>query len=157
MTSGTRVEELRLWRGEAAEALDRAQQEFQTAQRRLDEARERLALLDRLAAVEGDGGKVPNSSPAVDELLDACERFMREAGRPLHISELHAALLKNGVRIPGRGSEANVIVRLQRSAGRFVRTGRGRYAPTDFGLPDAKPVRRRRISRPVNEVALGKG
>lgn len=151
MSDANRVDEVRKWRHEASAELERAQQELQEVQRRVEEARERVMLLDRLLAVEGDGrgGEAAASSPGTDELLDACEQIVRGAGRPLHIRELHAALVKDGVPLPGRGTEANIIVRLQRSNGRFVRTGHGTYAPADFGLPEAKPMRRRRVSRPA--------
>lgn len=85
--------------------------------------------------------------PALDDLLDACERLVRSAGKPLHIGELHAALLKEGVPIPGRGTEANLLVRLHRSNGRFVRTGRGTYAPVSMGVQEIRPTRRRRMSQ----------
>jgi hypothetical protein len=41
--------------------------------------------------------------------------------------------------------EANLIVRLQRSNGRFVRVGRGTYAPTSLGLKETQPTRKRRV------------
>lgn len=146
-----RVGELQEWRREAAIELERAQQELSSLQRRVDEARERVTLLDRLLAVEGDasGTAIAPGASSSDDLLDACERIVRAAGRPLHIRELHAALVKEGVPLPGRGTEANVIVRLQRSNGRLVRTGHGTYAPADFGLPESRPTRRRRVSRPA--------
>jgi hypothetical protein len=71
---------------------------------------------------------------------------MLARGRALHISELHEELLARGVPIPGRGTEANLIVRLQRSDGRFVRVGRGMYAPQKMKIPEAKPVRIRRAA-----------
>lgn len=153
----SRVEDLQEWRREGAIELERAQQELSGVQRRVDEARERVTLLDRLLAVEGNGlGSADSPSTFLsDDLLDACERILRAAGRPLHIRELHAALVKEGVPLPGRGTEANVIVRLQRSNGRLVRTGHGTYAPADFGLPESKPTRRRRISRPAKKVIDG--
>jgi len=88
----------------------------------------------------GQGATPPGS----DELLDACERVVRQAGRPLHISELHKALIGSGVVIPGRGTEANLLVRLHRASGRFVRTGRGTYAPPDMA-PEVRPVHKRRV------------
>jgi hypothetical protein len=149
MASENRIDELRRWRDEAASQLERAQQDLQSSQRRVDEARERLMLLDRLLAVEGDERRsdIATTAPASSDLLDVCERIMRQAGRPLHIRDLHAALLSEGVTLPGRGTEANLIVRLQRSNGRFLRTGRGTYAPASFGVPERRPMRRRRVSR----------
>src|SRR5207253_1144130 len=75
-------------------------------------------------------------------LLGASERILRDAGRPLHIKELLPLLREKGISLPGRGTEANVIVRLTRSNGRFVRTGRGTYGLPEFGLPEVKPTKR---------------
>src|SRR5262245_31866857 len=130
MNEDGRVEELRQWLAEASADFKRAQADVAAAQQRVEACRERIRLLERLMAVEGcphpefavESAK--ESGPA-DEILDACEALVQSAGRPLHISELHAALLKEGTPIPGRGTEANLLVRLHRSNGRFVRTGRG--------------------------------
>jgi hypothetical protein len=54
--------------------------------------------------------------------------------------------LSEGVPLPGRGTEANLLVRLHRSNGRFVRTGRGTFAPVSMGASEVKPTRRRRVS-----------
>jgi hypothetical protein len=144
-----RTQELRRWRVDAAAELERAQQELAAIQRRIADVRERLTLLDRLLAVEGgvNGNEPSGRSVAADDFLEACERIVRAAGRPLRIRELHAELLREGVPLPGRGTDANVIVRLQRSNGRFVRTAHGTYAPSDFGLPESRPTRQRRVIR----------
>jgi hypothetical protein len=84
--------------------------------------------------------------PHADSLLDACEKVVSNAGRPLHIKELHAALLNEGIPIPGQGTEANLLVRLHRSNGRFVRTGRGTFAPASMGAQEVRPTQRRRVS-----------
>jgi hypothetical protein len=79
---------------------------------------------------------------SANDLLDECERILREAGGPVHIKDLHSALLQQGIPLPGKGTEANVIVRLRRAKERFVRTGRGTYGLPEFGLPEVEPVRR---------------
>lgn len=107
----------------------------------------RVTSLSGLRPDELSSATAPWATEArADELLDACERVVREAGRPLHISELHKALLGSSVAIPGRGTEANLLVRLHRASERFVRTGRGTYAPPDMA-PEVRPVQKRRVRR----------
>lgn len=151
MATNPRTEELRRWRHEASAELQHAQDELRAAQRRIDATRERVSLLDRLLAVEeGNGvGANPAAPPDADALLNACEELVKGAGKPLHVKELIDGLVQRGVPLPGRGNEANLITRLHRSDGRFVRTGRGTYAPASFGLPEVRPTRKRRVSGPA--------
>jgi hypothetical protein len=157
MDGRDRIEELRRWRAEAVAELEAAQASLAAAQQQAEACRERLRLLDRLLVVEGGSEEValsqdsltqiaPGPTQPTDALLDACESVVRKAGRPLHIKELHAALLNEGIPIPGRGTEANLLVRLHRSNGRFVRTGRGIFAPASMGVLEIKPTQRRRVS-----------
>jgi hypothetical protein len=156
MDEADRLDELRRWRAEAFADFETAQINFAAAHQRLEACRERAQLLDRLLTVEG-ASDAPTSSPASsiqaaqevmgtrDDFLDACERLISDAGRPLHIKELRAALLNEGIPVPGRGTEANLLVRLHRSNGRFVRTGRGTYAPVSLGVKEVRPTQRRRV------------
>lgn len=147
--SETRTGELEAWREEARRRLEALQVEIVERQREADEMRERLTLLDRLLSLER-GAAGAESGPAPDmpvDLLDACEAIVRGAGEPLHVRTLYEALVDRRVPIPGRGTEANLIVRLQRSDGRFIRTGRGTYGLPEFGIPEAKPVRQRKRTR----------
>jgi hypothetical protein len=157
MNDSERIEELRRWKAQARAELEADQAGLAAAQQRVDACRERLRLLDRLLAVENGPEAVTSSqessmqtaldlTPPANDLLDACEKVVRNAGRPLHIKELHAALLNEGIPIPGRGTEANLLVRLHRSNGRFVRTGRGTFAPVSMAAEEARPTRRRRVS-----------
>ena len=145
-----RTSELSQWRDQVTKELERARQELAEMQKRIREGEQRLELVNGLLALEGGATSQIVDTPAaptVDELLDACEKISQEAGRPMHIRELHTALLERGVPLPGRGAEANLIVRLQRSEGRFVRVGRGVYAPAQLGLAEVKPVRKRLRAR----------
>jgi hypothetical protein len=155
MKEDGRAGEIRRWKAEAVAEFEAAQANLAAAQQRVEASRERLRLLDRLLAVENGPETLTQErsmqanhqpTPFADDLLDACERLVRSAGRPLHIKELHAAVLKEGIPIPGRGTEANLLVRLHRSDGRFVRTGRGTYAPASMGVQEVRPTQRRRVS-----------
>jgi len=139
----SRIDELRCWREQAQREIEDGRVEISRIQARLKEVEERLSLVDRLIALEG-GKEDREMTMQSDSLLDACTRLMRDKGQPMHVSELHQLLLAQGVPIPGKGTEANLIVRLQRSDGRFIRTGKGTYSLAEFGLPEVKPHRRRR-------------
>lgn len=145
MSDSTRFEELLRWRKESIVSLEKAQAQLAELQAQIHEERARLELLDRLVAIEG-GDKGSETPPTTegDSLVSACEALIRQAGRPLHISELHRELLSRGVPIPGKGAEANIIVRLQRADGLFVRTGRGLYGLRGFGVEEVRPVKRRK-------------
>src|SRR5262245_25807988 len=101
MKGNGRQEELQRWKSEAIAELAEAQSSLAVAQQRVEACRERIRLLDQLIAVENGtkmtGPKEGNATEvaldlahAGDELLDACENLVRDAGRPLHIKELHA-------------------------------------------------------------------
>ena len=153
----SKFDELTAWRELARAEVERAQSDLAEAQRRADATRERLGLLDRLLALEQSGpvdesstGGLVSVRNAIEEppgLLDSCERIIRDRGQPVHISELLPALNEAGVAIPGRGTDANVIVRLRRAPDRFVRTGRGMYALPEFGLHEAPTKRKKKRRR----------
>jgi hypothetical protein len=84
-----------------------------------------------------------NSTP---ELEDAVAAILAESGEPLHISGIRQRLIGNGVRIPGAGTDANIIVRLRKDTDRFTPTARGTYALASWGLPslDAGSARRKK-------------
>ena len=65
----------------------------------------------------------------------------------MQIQTLMAAVKERDVRIPGKGSQANLIAVISRDT-RIVRPQRGYYGLTDWGLVDSRsasrPKRRRR-------------
>ena len=142
------LRDLKVWRAEVVVPLTTLRAQLAETQVAIQEAQQRLQLLDGLLLMEeprhserGDGAVTPR--PAERDFVSKCEAVIREAGAPLHIKELHAALVERGVPIPGRGTEANVISRVQRSEGRIVRVGRGMYALPEFGLEERLPTRKR--------------
>lgn len=72
----------------------------------------------------------------------AAIEVLRERGKPTHISEVRAELLRRKVPIPGKGTDANVIVHLSKSL-QVCRVGRGLYALKEWGVPEV-PRRNRR-------------
>ena len=88
---------------------------------------------DGSGAVVASGRQERVGSPV--DLEATVEGILRSAGRPIHISDIRSSLLEKGIPIPGRGDEANVIVRLRRLEDRFTRTARGTYGLAEWKLP----------------------
>jgi hypothetical protein len=84
---------------------------------------------------------------ATSDLEDAVEELLRAAGEPLHISKIRETLVAQGVPIPGRGDDANIIVRLRRFEDRFTRTARGTYGLAEWGIPALRSKTRKRPRR----------
>ena len=80
--------------------------------------------------------------PAVQAVIDE----LATASRPLHISELMRLLRERRVTIPGAGTQANLITHLRRDV-RLVRTSRGMYGLSTWGIESMKPSRRVRRRR----------
>jgi hypothetical protein len=60
----------------------------------------------------------------------------------MHIRDIRNALIQKGVPLPGKGDEANIILRLRRDNARFIRTERGTYALVEWNLPAYAPAPR---------------
>jgi hypothetical protein len=156
-------EALRVLRGRIASAEARRAE----ADQEIAKIREEETLLSRLLAlrrgnapvrpakhaplttatehIEGEGAK--------SGVLKAVQGELLKAGRPLHISDLMRLLTAQGVRIPGAGSQANLISWIRRDT-RIVRPSRGMYGLTTWGLsemtPKASRRKRRRRTRRLN-------
>lgn len=155
------LERLSTWQAGLARQAEQLRAEIGVKQADLARVEERLALLTRLIEVEtsgqpvastSDGGdtrrepRAPSTGPlgtSTPGLEDAVEEILRTAGAPLHISEIREALVTQGVPIPGRGDDANIIIRLSRVEDRFTRTARGTYGLAEWGIPAVKSKRRK--------------
>jgi len=138
------VDTLITWRSQIIEDLETMKVELSLLQVKIKESNERVELIDKLLTIENREEKESNKIPEnIIGLIGECEIILREAGKPMHINELHMDLIKKGIPIPGKGNQANVIARIQRSDGRIIRTGHGVYGLPEFGLPERKPVRKR--------------
>lgn len=82
-------------------------------------------------------------------LVEAVTSILAEAGRPLHIQELTAAVKDRGVSIPGKGSIANVISVI-RNRPEISRPQRGLYTLTEWGA-SGRTISLRRV-RPTRRV-----
>jgi hypothetical protein len=157
--------ELLEWKRVLLKRADELKTEIRLRQVELAQVEERVSLVSRLIAVdsaesisaepESGSATALGSLPATfrlsteGELEDQVEALLREAGAPMHISAIREALISKGVQIPGRGDEANIIVRIRKVPERFTRTARGTYALPEWGIPEmmTKTARARRGAR----------
>jgi len=127
-------------------------------QQRLDAAREKLDLVRRLIHLSSPTRYPPPTGAEPVTIAQLCvtppgieeriEDILRSSGKPMHIRDIRASLIQMGVPLPGRGDEANLILRLRRDSGRFVRTERGTYALVAWKLPAYSPtLRKKKVSR----------
>ena len=157
-TRDKRSKQLQAW----VEATELEIQEITAAltplQQRLQAARERLDLIQRLMRLEDPSASDVSSPGSTSEkdpppivavrtrpgrdVEDDLEAILLKAGQPMHIRDLRQALIDRGVPLPGRGDEANIILRLSRAKDRFVRTGRGNYGLSKWGIESVPPVQR---------------
>ncbi len=153
-------EQLQQWAGAIEKEIEEIRSRIAPLEQRLEAARERLDLLQRLIRLTEDAKKTPNTvfksgnssssrskgAPHVgkQDIEAHLEHILSEAGKPMHISEIRRTLVDRAVPLPGRGDEANIIVRLRRAPEQFTRTGRGMYALATLGLDAVPPAKRRR-------------
>jgi len=159
------IENLSAWQAALTRQAEDLRSDIHTKQSDLARVEERLSLVTKLIDVEtrAEGGaaepskmnvaalmsRTPSDEPAragvTTDLEQAVEEILRAAGVPLHISEIRATLIEQQVPIPGRGDDANIIVRLRRFDDRFTRTARGTYGLAEWGIPAlASKTRKRR-------------
>ena len=130
-------------------------------QKRLDAAREKLDLVQRLRHLIAGGGKPEKpsnsaSSAGTTPSLNVeghIEAILEKAGEPQHIASIRQQLIERGVPLPGRGNEANIILRLRRAPDRFVRTGRGMYGLSRWNIQAVPPSARKRRFRRRRKAA----
>jgi hypothetical protein len=155
------MEDLVAWARATEEEIKELRGQMFPLEERMAAATERLDLIRRLIGLADpraahETHNVPERSPTGSAepratrgagMEDHVEAILRDNGEPMHIAALRDALIERGVPLPGRGDEANIIVRLRRDEARFTRTGRGTYGLSAWGLPAIAPTRRKKIRR----------
>lgn len=147
------AEEARAWLGAVRSdlaALDEKMQPLLAEQRRLEE---REALLHNLlqsfeTTVQLASGASPPATGSIGEYVVAnAIEILRDAGSPMHINDLHAKFRELGLKVPGAGTPANLIVHVRKSP-EIASPQRGMYALTELVGPTKpkprRPVRRRK-------------
>jgi hypothetical protein len=152
------VEDLLAWAKATEREIEEIRLQLAPLEERMAAARERLDLIRRLiglasgikksaAAASGKtlGNRLGSQLAAGSSVEAHIEAILAERGEPMHIGLLRDALIQRGVPLPGRGDEANIIVRLRRDETKFTRTGRGTYGLATWGLPAVAPTRSKRV------------
>jgi hypothetical protein len=158
------TERLKAWAESLASDVARLTVQLKDVQHELAAAQERFNLVKRLLELDETGqiqgpSEMPKRIAPVEsdgsleshelELEDAVAKVLADSGEPLHIAEIRNRLIASGVSIPGRGDDANIIVRIRKFDDRFTRTARGTYALASWGLPSVDSARRSRPSKKV--------
>lgn len=121
-------------------------------QENLSRLRVQLDFVERALSA---GTKGPTSPPEVSDSIpskpnvsDRIFEILRDAGQPLHVTEIRNQYVAKGFTVPGQGTESNLLVYIVRDS-RFTRVSKGTYALTQAGVttktpPKPKTKRRRR-------------
>lgn len=152
---------VRTWLAEVTERVRTNTEEVARLRAEIAADTRRQAALKALLAASADGGSVPQALAALQSsagsvgqqppcvslhpIEQGAMEILSERGKPLHISDLRTELARRGIPIPGKGTDANVIVYLSRSID-ICRVGRGLYALRTWNVPEV-PARRRRSLR----------
>jgi len=148
------------WAGQLEREIAEATVGMRSLQMKIDAAKEKLDLVNRLVRLakptstgnDQDNNDIqPESAPVA--LEDQIERILADKGAPMHVREIRATLIERGVPLPGRGDEANIILRLRRDEMRFMRTERGTYALSTWGLRSYSPASAKRTVRRTRKQA----
>lgn len=154
------MEQLRQWEQELITQVEALRQrrseiesEFQVSTRKLELVRQMLALdvKDPEARQQEGAADNPALRPTPPTVRDCVKRVLQDAGKPLHISEIHREFLSRAYPIPGGGTPFNILAHIVNSR-EFVRIARGTYAlvgnvPPDQVVASTKRKRRRRRHR----------
>lgn len=154
--------QLQEWLRAEEERIGRLEDQLGPLQAELRRSQERLALLRRLVAIADGTGPAPEAPepptfaglegvPEDAPIGDVVAAILARAGQPLHIRDIRERFLAGGRKVPGRGTDSNLLVYVVRDP-RFERVSKGTYvlvdtqnhAPPD---PGRRPRRRRRRTR----------
>jgi hypothetical protein len=144
------VENLKAWKQIVEEEVAAIANKIQPLQEALAAAKERLDLIVRLLQLADRPARSSDHSLQRDAeggFESDIHRILNNAGQPLHIREIRSRLIADGVRLPGKGTEANIIVRMRRASDAFRRVERGVYGLatwTDTDIVARAPRKRRK-------------
>ena len=122
-------------------------------QENLSRLRVQLDFVERALSAGAKGPATP--AEASDEnvskpnVSDRIFEILRDAGQPLHVTEIRNRYVAKGFTVPGQGTESNLLVYIVRDS-RFLRVSKGTYALTEAGVTaktPAKPQTKRRRRR----------
>jgi hypothetical protein len=99
------------------DSVAKLQGQLETIRQSLTKEQERLNLLEKLRSLDEPTFVPETSTPNENakSLEDAVVSYLA-SGKAMHISRIRARLLKDGIPIPGKGVDANVIARIRRDS-----------------------------------------
>ena len=163
-TPGSQMTEAMLQKALSAvrEQIREAEGELNEIYRKMNRARQEERLLVQLLKLRNQhlSDAPPENSPNLTNMQGSEESTsisdhpvikavigeLASAGRPVHISDLMRTLHESGIRVPGSGTQANLISYLRREP-QLVRTSRGMYGLAAWGLENMPVVRREKRRR----------
>jgi hypothetical protein len=142
----SKLKDLKVWEAELRAEQAALSKQLEPLLNQRDELRTKIELVQKLVAMESDPGtpsdvKLPATLTAAAELQAVVREILEERSEPMHISDIRVALLGRGFPIPGKGTDANIIVHLRRAPHMFSKSGRGTYGLKNSGngtRPNAK-------------------
>ncbi len=151
--------QLRQWEQELNAQIEALRQRYSEVESELQRSVRKLELVRQMLAVD-EKGIEPQQICAVDSSIlrptavtvrDSVRKVLEDAGKPLHISEIHQEFLRRGYPIPGGGTPFNILAHIVKNRA-FVRLARGTYAlsenvPADQILVARDGKRKRRCSK----------
>lgn len=127
------ADQLRTWEKKLVEelaSLRERQREIESEIRRNERELELIRQILSLDQARENGMSLrPQSSedrPTSVGVKESVKTILQEAGRPLHISEIHREFLRRGFPIPGGGTPFNILVHIAKDQS-FIRIARGTY------------------------------
>lgn len=155
------LERLQDWKARLEERLTDLDSRLRPLIQDVEKTRQQIQIVQRLILLQTSGDVPPAPPPEMKKqpapngsITDVVESILREAGKPLHISEIKARFLELGNVIPGRGTESNLLSYIARYPSRFPRVAKGTYtiregdesaqAPTGERRPRRRMRRKRR-------------
>lgn len=137
------------------ELLARKREECEGLTNEIKRLERELGLMQELRRIRegnvGSGHSDESSSNAAitmkdDPLTLGVLQILKESGQPVHIQELATRARAVGLRIPGKGANANLIAHI-RMCDEIVRPVRGMYALRDWGFVERKRAPRKATRR----------
>ena len=130
-----RLDQLAGWEQDIRDELATVSTDLETLISRRDHLQAKLDLVRVLQNLErgAESEDAPTLAPAhprqttAERICQAVATILDEGGEPMHVGSIRAVMLARGIVLPGRGTDANIIVHLTRSPDLFVRIARGTY------------------------------
>src|SRR6266568_6649327 len=114
-------EALGTWRASLEQRVVDLEAQIRPLRADLDRTKVQLDLVNKLIDIQSGAAATP-LAPSVPsnsgDIQDSIEGMIRDAGKPLHISEICRLFTSMGRAIPGQGTPSNLIAYITRGPGR---------------------------------------